>query len=72
MNNTWLWIVVGIVIVVAVAAAFLYANKPVQPAAPTNVQVTGTNTEANIANEVNVELPEVNEEIVDVNIPQEI
>ncbi len=72
MNSTWLWITIGIIIVVAVVAIALYVNKPVQPAAPTTGQVSGTNTETNVASELNVELPEVNEEVVDVNLPPQI
>ena len=72
MNNVWLWVTLGVIVLIVVAATLLYTAKPVQPATSTSVQVTGTNTEANVANEVNVELPEVNEELVDVNIPPEI
>lgn len=69
MNSLWLWAIIGIIVIVAIAAVAMY--HPAGTGTGSTGQVE-QNVEENINTELNVTVPEVNEQIVDVNLPQEI
>ena len=72
MNSLWLWTIIGIIVIIAIAAIAMYHPAGTGSGGPGTTGQVEQNIEENINTELNVTVPEVNEQIVDVNLPQEI
>jgi hypothetical protein len=70
MSSTWVWILLGLVVIAALVAIF--TSHPSTTTTGGEEVTSGQNVEENVVSELNVEVPEINEAIVDVNIPEEI
>ena len=77
-GNAWVWILLGISLVAIIVGLMYYSpttsTKQQSQGTAGTVKTGGTETvaEENVVQELNVEVPEVNEEVVDINVPEEI